>query len=237
MATVKSIIEDVYTKVNGEYEQVPEGSDDFKTYLITLNQAMNAWFDYPYVKWQGLFNFNFILPELIEIGKLSYTVPNTCSILVGNSPYDSVYVLGYNKSTVGKYKMTDQALFDASRAEDVCTILGDKLVLKSVPLQYNNYSLRLPVYMRPKEYTSGSEEVMIPNKSWLIAYMAATLCDASPVPFIARNADKFYKQADIFMKQMRKNNSMRQHLFITGAGGQRDGHQSPFEEIMGGRFR
>mgnify|MGYP007031250133 FL=1 len=48
--------------------------------------------------------------------------------------------------------------------------------------------------------------------------MAAFICDSSPVPFIARNADKYYKQAEPFMKAMRADNVRRQHLTIKRAG-------------------
>ena len=43
MTTVQSIIEDAYTKVNGEYEPVAPGSDDFRTYLNVLNQSLETW--------------------------------------------------------------------------------------------------------------------------------------------------------------------------------------------------
>jgi uncharacterized membrane protein (DUF106 family) len=44
--------------------------------------------------------------------------------------------------------------------------------------------------------------------------MAAFICSSSPVPFIARNADRYEKEAAVFMKEMRENNRRTQALMI-----------------------
>ena len=214
MATVKQIIEKVYTKVNGEYEQVLEGSDDFNTYLNILNQSMEALAHMPYVRWQRYFDIDYRLTKKIEQGKLGYTVQDINKLTVSDTPYDCVRFIDDQNKTVAEYKLVDNAKFNASEDDKICTLAGDKILLKSTPEKLVGCEISLPVYHDPKVYTSGSEEVDIDSVPWLVATMSATLCDASPVPFIARNADRYYKQAEIFMKEMRRSNKRNQTLTI-----------------------
>lgn len=217
MAIVKDIIERAYTKVNGEYEALIENSDDFKTYLNVLNQVMEIWATTPYVKWQSLFDMDYTIGTVVA-GQFVYPITNPENIIIGNTPFDSTYFVDGTGATVKKYKMTDQALFDATTVTDVCSIASEGLRLKSLPTEIIGTTIRLPAYIKPPTYTLGSQTVKIDSVQWLVTYMAAFICDASPVPFIARNADKFYKQADILMKTMRSNNKIRQHLTIKRAG-------------------
>lgn len=220
MATVREVIEQAYTKVNGEYELLAETSDDFKTYLTVLNATMQIWAETPYVRWQSLFNPDYTLPTTVAIGKLDYPIPDFNRIQVANSPFDAIYFVNGN-SVVKKYKMLDQAQFQAGRASSTAMLAGDTLYLKTVVPEITGTHIQLPVYMYPPQYISAQEEVMIDSIPWLIAYMAATICDASPVPFIARNADKYYAQADNLMKTMRRNNRHRQILSIKSVGDKR----------------
>lgn len=216
MATVKQIIEKAYTKVNGEFESLAESSDDFKTYLNVLNQGMEAWRNTPYTKWQTLFNPAYDLTEVVEVGKFEYDVPAAYDEIVANSPFDSVYFMD-GETVVARFRMTDQALFQSSTATDICALFGETLYLKTVPEKIVGLTIRVPIYELPPVYTSGAQTVKIDSVSWLVSWMAAFICDASPVPFIARNADKYTKQAEIFMKGMKANNRHRQHLSIKKA--------------------
>lgn len=220
MATVKQVIEEAYTKVNGEYEAVVEGSDDFKTYLNVLNQVMESWAHTPYVKWQSLFNPDYTLSTTVANDVLEYPVDDVGRVVLANSPLDAVYFVN-GGSVVEKFKMVDQAFFQASRSKNICMMVGDNLYLKEVKPEISGTKIQLPVYMLPPKYTAASEEVRIDSVPWLVTEMAAFLCDASPVPFIARNADKFYKQAQILMKTMRDNNRHRQTLSIKRVGDRR----------------
>lgn len=219
MATVQTIIDKAYTKVNGEYETVPESGDDFKTYLNVLNQVMEQWAHTPYVKWQSLFNARYTLPDKLEFGKLVYPVAEADTIRIGNTPLDGVYFVNDDGELLAKYKLTDQALFDSSNLTTIAMLVSDGLHLKAFSSKLVGSSIRLPVYVDPPLYTTPTAQVRIDSTPWLIAAMAAFICDASPVPFIARNADKFYKQADILMKEMRENNRLRQHLTINSVTG------------------
>lgn len=216
MATVKEVIEKAYTKVNGEYEAVTEGSDDFNTYLSVLNQVMEQWFDTPYVKWQSLFNPSYQLPSTVSGGQLVYPIEDAEAIRIANSPLDSVYFVDDNEVVMGKYKMLDQALFQASNSANTCAVFGGDLHLKSVEDKIVGTHIRIPAYVKPPAYKLGSEKVKVDSTPWLIAAMSASICDASPVPFIARNADKYYKQAEVFMKTMREDNRRRQILSLKG---------------------
>lgn len=216
MATVQQIIDRAYRKVNGEFETQTEGSDDWKTYLSTLNETMERWATTPYIKWSSLFDMNYQLPDLVEADKLQYDFDDMDRVVVGNTPLDAVYFVDDNSVVMKKYKMVDQALFQATNAENICMLASDGLHLKNVSEDLVGTHIQLPVYMLPPLYTSASQEVKIPSVSWLVTSMAADICDASPVPFIARNADKFYKQADILMKTMRSNNRHSQLLSIKG---------------------
>jgi hypothetical protein len=218
MATVKEIIEKAYTKVNGEYEAMVESDDDFKTYLNVLNQVMEQWAHTPYVKWQSLFDMNYTLPGVVVDGQFLYPFASGTSITIGNTPFDSVYFVGVNGVVVEKYKMTDQALFDASNVPNICSLVSGGLRLKSIPTTIIGTSIRLPVYATPALYTTASQTVTIDSVPWLVISMAAFICDASPVPFIARNAEKYAKEATNFMKEMRDNNRHRQHLTVKKAG-------------------
>lgn len=215
MSTVQSIIEDAYTKVNGEHEPIAPGSDDFRTYLNVLNQAMQLWAHTPYTKWQSLYDYNFIIGQ-VTAGVLTYDVDDSHSLVLANTSFDSVYFTNAQDEVVDKYKMTNQAMFDATDATDVCALLGDSLHLKATPDKILNTEIRLPIYTLPPKYTTATQSVVIDSVPWLVTTMAAFICDASPVPFIARNADKFQKQADILMKSMKANNNKRQHLVIKG---------------------
>lgn len=218
MATVKQIIEKAYTKVNGEYELVSESSDDFKTYLGVLNQVMEMWAHTPYVKWQSLFDMEYQLPDVVVADQLQYDFPDMDRVVVGNTPLDYVYFVDENGAVIKKYKMVDQALFQSSTAQNICMLASDGLHLKSVPEELVGAFIQLPAYLLPPVYTLGSETVRIDSVPWLVTSMAAFICDASPVPFIARNADKFYKQADIYMKTMRSNNRHTQLLSVKRVG-------------------
>ena len=214
MSTVKDIIEKAYTKVNGEYELLSESSDDFKTYLNVLNQVLETWAHTPYVKWQSLFDMSYNLPEPVVAGQLLYSFPDMDRVVVGNTPLDAVYFIGEGNVVIKKYKMTDQASFQASNTSNICMLSSDGLHLKAVSDEIVDTAIQLPAYLLPPAYTTGSQVVRIDSVPWLIAAMAAFICDASPVPFIARNADKFAKQADILMKTMRDNNRHSQLLSI-----------------------
>jgi hypothetical protein len=218
MATVKQVIEKAYTKVNGEYELLSESSDDFKTYLNVLNQVMEMWAHTPYVKWQSLFDMDYQLPDAVEAEKLQYDFPDMDRVIVGNTPLDWVYFVNSDGGVVKKYKMVDQAVFQSSTAQDICMLASDGLHLKSVSEELYGCHIQLPAYLLPEAYTTGSQTVRIDNLPWLITSIAAFICDASPVPFIARNADKYYKQAEIYMKTMRSDNRHRQTLSIEGTG-------------------
>lgn len=214
MVTVRQVIEQAYTKVNGEYELLAETSDDFKTYLTVLNSTMQVWAETPYVKWQSLYKMDYTLPVKVAEGVLAYTLPDYERIDLANTPYDSIYFVDDSGKTVATYKLVNQATFDSTSQSRVCALLGGKLHLKSTEDAIVGTSIRLPVYLRPLPYVSGQETVKIDSITWLVTYMAATLCDASPVPFIARNADKYYEQAKIPMKNMRDNNRRKQRLVI-----------------------
>ena len=221
MATVKQIIERAYTKVNGEFEAVVESSDDFKTYLNVMNQVLENWAQTPYVKWQSLFNMNYTLPTVVAANQLIYPVPEADSIHIGNTPFDGVYFIDDEGVLVTKYKMVDQAVFDASKLPGMAALVSDGLHLKALSESMIGSSIRLPVYVDPPTYLNATDTVRIDSVPWLVTSMAAFICDASPVPFIARNAEKFYKEAAIYMKTMRDDNRHRQYLTIksvTNAG-------------------
>lgn len=216
MATVQQIIDRAYRKVNGEFEIQVEASDDWNTYLSTLNEVLEMWASTPYVKWASLFDMEYQLPDPVSADTLQYDFPDMDRVVVGNTPLDSVYFVDDNGVVMKKYKMVDQALFQATNAENICMLAADGLHLKNVPEDLVGTHIQLPAYLLPETYTSADDVVRIDSVPWLVISMAASICDASPVPFIARNADKYYKQADIYMKTMRENNRHRQILTIKG---------------------
>lgn len=216
MATVLDVINKAYTKVNGEYELQVEGSDDFNTYLSVLNQIMEMWAHTPYVKWASLFDMEYELPDAVASNIFQYDFPDMDRVVVGNTPLDNIYFVDGGGAVMKKYKMVDQALFQATNAEDICMLAADGLHLKSVPEELVGTFIRLPAYLLPPTYTTGSQTVRIDSIPWLIAEMSGFICDASPVPFIARNADKYHKEALVFMKTMRSNNRHSQILSVKG---------------------
>lgn len=216
MATVQQIIDKAYTKVNGEFEAQVEGSDDWNTYLSALNQVLEMWGSTPYVKWASLFDMEYQLPDVVASGVLQYDFPDMDRVVVGNTPLDAVYFVDDNGVVMKRYKMVDQALFQATNAENICMLASDGLHLKNVSEDLVGTHIQLPAYLLPPAYTTAAQTVRIDSVPWLVTSMAAFICDASPVPFIARNADKFYKQAEVYMKTMRENNRHRQILSIKG---------------------
>lgn len=226
MATVLEIINKAYTKVNGEYELQVEGSDDFKTYLNVLNQCIDNLSHTPYVKWNIFFNMAFDLPTPVVGATLSYTIPNMNSLTIASSPFDQVFFMNVDGSVAAKYKIVDIAMFQATTNTEVCAIAGDKIWLKATETKIVGTTIRIPVYVDPTPYTTAAQAVVIDSVPWLVASMSAFICDASPVPFISRNADKYYKEAAIFMKEMRENNRRTQALIIKRLGDGRFGSLS-----------
>lgn len=219
METVKDVIEQAYTKVNGEFEVIEETSSDFKTYLNVLNQIVRQWAHTPFVKWASLYDPTYTLSDEVESDKFVYALPTATVAEFGNTPYDSVYFVDEDGLTVEKYKMTDQPTYDSSQRTDICMIASNGLNIRSIPDELIGTSIRLPAYVFPSKYTSGSQLVKIDSIPWLVCKISAFICDSSPVPFIARNADKFHKEAEPYMKEMRENNRKRQHLIINSVSG------------------
>lgn len=226
--TVKDVVEAAYTKVNGEYEEVPETGDDFKTYLNVLNQVVQAWAKTPHVKWQSLFDLEYETGTVVD-NQLSYELDNFNRIVVANTPFDHVFFMDGN-TVVEKKKIVSQAIFQSSTDTSLAAILGGVLYIKETPTSLVGTTIQLPVYMLPKKYTSGSQKVLIDNTTWLIISMAAFICDSSPVPFIARNADKLAKEAAPYMKEMKLNNTHSQKLVIKRAGFNVEQNNSSFIE-------
>ena len=212
MDTVKDIIEQAYTKVNGEFESQVEGSDDWKTYLNVLNQVMKMLAHQPYVKWQIFYDMNFTLGAVVN-NTLSYDIPTAYAVTIGNTPFDHVY-FDLGGVVVDKYKIVDVAKFQATDDTRVCAVSGGKLWFKATNSKIVGATIRVPAYKDPTKYTTGNQVVAIDNVPWLVAEMSGFICDSSPVPFIARNADKYHKEALIFMKEMRENNRRTQTLTI-----------------------
>ena len=235
MATVQQIIEKAYTKVNGEFEAVVESSDDFKTYRNVLDQVVQQWAQTPYVKWQSLFNINYKLAKIVAADDFIYPVPDADTIHIGNTPLDGVYFVDEDDNFVAKFKLTDQAAYEASNATDIAVLVSDGLHLKTVPTKIVGCSIRLPVYVDPPSYANATAAtvVRIDSVPWLIAEMAGFICDASPVPFIARNADKYHKEAQIFMKTMKADNRHRQHLVIKSLTGANNGLPNSLFDLLG----
>lgn len=217
-ATVKDVIHDVYTKVNGEYEDLDVTSDDFRTYLNVLNQVVTQWVEMPYISWQSLFNMNFTLGHVVK-NTLMYSLPvEDSNFVIGHTPFDSVYFVDNSGKIVDKFTMVNQPIFDASSDDHICMTTGDTLVLKTTPDTIVGMTIKLPVYEYPQKYTKPNDEVRIDSLAWLTCEMAGFLCDSSPVPFISRNADKYHKQAEIYMKRMRDENNHAQHIVLTRIG-------------------
>lgn len=218
MATVKEIIEDAYTKVNGEYEPVIESSDDFKTYLNVLNQQMRILAHTPFVKFQMFFDMKFDLTAPVADGVLAYTIPNASSITVANSPYDHIFFIK-DGAVVAKYKLVSIAMFQATNNPQVCAIAGGKFYLKATSPSIIGATIRIPVYKDPAKYTSATQEVVVDSVPWLVTAMAAFICSSSPVPFIARNAKDYAAEAKELLKELRENNKVTQTLIIKSLGG------------------
>jgi len=214
MATVLQIIDKAYTKVNGEYEAQVSGSDDFNTYLSVMNQVLEMWAHTPYVKWQSLFDMTYQLPDVVAEGVLQYDFPDMDRVVVGNTPLDWVYFVDGDGAVIEKYKMVDQALFQASNTDTLCMLAQDGLHLKTISADLVGTNIQLPAYLLPPVYTLSTETVRVDSIPWLVTAMSAFICDASPVPFIARNAERFYKQAEVYMKTMRDNNRHSQILSL-----------------------
>lgn len=214
MATVQNIIDRAYRKVNGEFEAQVSGSDDWNTYITSMNECLEMWARTPYVKWQSLFDIDYQLPDPVAADQLQYDFEDMDRVVVGNTPLDWVYFVDDNGVVIKKYKMVDQALFQSSNSSRICMLAQDGLHLKRVENDMVGLLIQLPAYLLPPTYTTATEEVGIDSATWLVTAMAADICDASPVPFIARNADKFYKQAEVYMKTMRSNNRHRQILTL-----------------------
>lgn len=235
MATVQQIINKAYTKVNGEFDSVVESSDDFKTYRNVLDQVVQQWAQTPYVKWQSLFNINYKLPKIVAADDFIYPVAEADTIHIGNTPFDGVYFVDEDDVLIAKFKLADQATYEASSATDIAVLVSDGLHLKTVPSKIVGTSIRLPVYVDPPSYAeaTGSTVVRIDSVPWLVCEMAGFICDSSPVPFIARNADKFHKEAQVFMKTMRADNKRAQHLLIKSVTGANNGLPDSLFDLLG----
>lgn len=212
-ALVSDVIDKAYTKVNGEYEKQVEGSDDWKTYLNVLNQVMESLVHTPFVKWQIFFNPAYYVGTVSD-GILYYSIPNMNGITIGDTPFDNVYFVDNSGVTVAKYKLVDAAMFQNTSNTSVCLVAGDGIYLKSTESKIIGTNIRIPAYVDPVPYTQGSQPVIVDSIPWVVASMASFICASSPVPFIARNADRYDKEAQILMKEMKSTNSRAQVLYI-----------------------
>lgn len=220
MATVLQVIERAYAKVNGETEKIVENSDDYNSYLMALNHSMEVWATTPYVKWQLLFNPDYVLATVVTEDVLEYEITDADRIVLANTPRDAIYLIKEGL-VVKKMKMVDQALFQSSTSRNICMMVDDKLYFKELSDDIIGAAINLPVYMLPPLHQGATETVRIDSTVWLVTEIAAYICDASPVPFIARNAKKYEKQATDLMKTMKSNNRRSQMLSIKKVGDRR----------------
>ena len=209
--TVKDLINEIYAKVNGEYEVLEIDSEDYNTYLHAMNRKIQDWAQTPRVKWASLYNPEFVLGETLSANTEFYEFKDR--IIIGNTPRDHIDLIK-DGEVIDRYKLTNQSIFESTDDNKLAMLYNNGIRFKlPIAEEVIGCEVRMPAYQAPPKYTKPNETVVIDSIPWLISATSADLCYASPVPFIARNAVVFEKQAEEFMKTMKRNNNHRQHGF------------------------
>lgn len=203
------LINQIYAKVNGEYETIVENSDDFISYLNSINRKLIDWANEPDVKWKSLYNPDYLLETTVASDIGSYPIGNVKEF--GNSIHDNIYFINPQGEIVDTYKLVGVAGFEVDTTPKRATIAGNNLLLKTpIDDKLVGCKVRIPVYINPPLVSLPTDIPQIDSISWLIAACAADMSAASPVPFIARNAERFDKEADRAMLKMKQNNRISQ---------------------------
>lgn len=204
----KDIIQQVYAKVNGEYEDVAIGSEDYNTYLNSINRKIMDWAYEEGVNWNSLFDPEHYLEGVVEESKEYYPVGDILN------PQQSIYGYIYfekDGEEVAKYQLVQPTRFEGNYEPQTATLTARGLRLH-IPTDEAiiGARIRLPAYLRPIPMSKPTDVPQIDSVPWLIIASAADMCDASPVPFIARNAKSFREDANRIMIKLKQNNRIQQ---------------------------
>lgn len=205
----QKIVDETSRKLNGEFEAVEFGSDDWNTITSALNENIDRY--NKTANWRTSYNPRYSLGTVGDspFYKLKHS---EISAISGS---DRAHILFYdaNDVIVDKYKLVDQDIFDQSSVQDkVVTINSLGLQTKPKTTADNIYgtTIVLPVFKNIASISRASDVVVTDDNYWLITRTAADLSATSPVAFIARNYDDLNKDADSRMRAMKKKNRVSQ---------------------------
>lgn len=204
---VSDVVNRLNTVINGEFEVVDTESDDWRTYLEAINHNITLLFNLPHTRWNILYDMNYYADGAVSKDNSEYSLPDFTDYILGNSIKDNIYFVKDNK-VVSSRKLVRQDEYDSS--QKAATIVNDTLYVKGVSDNEVGCSIRIPVYGSIPQYRKPKDVMPDILAPYLIEASAGMLCAASPVSFIARNAERHEKRAEELYKALVEVNDVSQ---------------------------
>lgn len=205
----QTIVNEVNRKLNGEFEAVEFGSDDWNTIVSALNENIDLY--NRMADWRTSYNPNYNIGNVTA--DTQYKLKQALIANISGAARANVLFTDADGVILEKYKIVDQDIFDAADAQaPVATInsLGLQIKPKTAEDRIFGANIILPAYIAVKPITRVSDVVTTDDNYWLIVQTAADLAATSPVSFIARNYDDLNTQATRRLNAMKKANRITQ---------------------------
>lgn len=205
----QTIVNEVNRKLDGEFESVKFGSDDWNTIISALNENIDLY--NKSANWRTSYDPMYSLGTVDN--SIYYKIDWSEIASISGSNRARVLFYDSNDNIVDEYKLVAQDIFDISDDLDkVVTINSKGLQIKPKTTTDTVYgcNIVLPVFRAVNKISKLTDTIEIDDNYWLIIKTACDLTATSPVAFIARNFDAYEKQAESRMKAMKKDNRISQ---------------------------
>lgn len=212
--TINNLINRVNAVSKGEYEDIVENSDDWRTLLEIINHQISLLFSTPYTNWRILYDINYYANETVSISKTIYTLDDITDRVVDNSVNQHIYFTDNAGKIIGLGKLVDTDMYASDTSANIATVVGEELHVRNISPSVEGTRIRIPVYNSTPQYKKGSNLVSSIIAPWLIEASAAAVCDTSPVPFIARNNKRHAELANEILKRLIEINNSSQKPII-----------------------
>lgn len=205
----QTIVNEINRKLNGEFETVVFGSDDWNTIVSALNENIDLY--NKSANWRTSYDPMYSLGTVDD--SVYYRINWDDIAAISGSNRANVLFYDSNDEIVDEYKLVAQDIFDISDDLDkVVTINSKGLQIKPKAATDTIYgcNIVLPVFKKVAPIVRETDTVDIDDNYWLVVKTASDLAATSPVAFIARNFEAYEKQAESRMKAMKKENRISQ---------------------------
>jgi len=205
----QTIVNEINRKLNGEFELVEFGSDDWNTIVSALNENIDLY--NKMANWRTSYDPNYSIGNVTT--DTQYRLKQASIANISGAARANVLLKDVNGVILDRYKIVDQEIFDTADTQDtVATInsLGLQIKPKTATDKVFGANIVIPAHIAVKPISKIGDIVITDDNYWLITQTAADLASTSPVAFIARNYDDLNTQATRRMKAMVKSNRITQ---------------------------